>query len=156
MLYATTRRFLEVFGLDSLKSLPSLRELKELADEKGVALPGSEADDGGGEAAGDGDSSPALEPTAGEAADPEATTSDEGPAVQLEEPVATGPGQETERDHVAADEAETLEGEGEIEVETESAALGADPEVAGDGAPDDAEDAWEPPEIVEPGSDRNP
>ena len=33
MLYATTRRFLEVFGLESLKHLPSLRELGELADQ---------------------------------------------------------------------------------------------------------------------------
>jgi segregation and condensation protein B len=31
MLYGTTRRFLEVFGLDSLEDLPSLRQLEELA-----------------------------------------------------------------------------------------------------------------------------
>lgn len=31
MLYGTTRRFLEVFGLESLKDLPSLRQLEELA-----------------------------------------------------------------------------------------------------------------------------
>ena len=31
MLYATTRRFLEVFGLDSLEDLPSLRQLEEIA-----------------------------------------------------------------------------------------------------------------------------
>jgi len=43
MLYATTRRFLEVFGLESLKGLPSLRELKDLADQKGVTLPGEDA-----------------------------------------------------------------------------------------------------------------
>jgi segregation and condensation protein B len=36
MLYATTRRFLEVFGLESLKQLPSLRELDELAREQGL------------------------------------------------------------------------------------------------------------------------
>jgi segregation and condensation protein B len=34
ILYATTRRFLEVFGLESLKHLPSLRELEELAVER--------------------------------------------------------------------------------------------------------------------------
>jgi segregation and condensation protein B len=39
MLYATTRRFLEVFGLDSLAELPSLRELRDLAAKKGVELP---------------------------------------------------------------------------------------------------------------------
>ena len=42
MLYATTRRFLEVFGLDSLEGMPSLRELRELAEQKGVELPGME------------------------------------------------------------------------------------------------------------------
>jgi segregation and condensation protein B len=31
MLYGTTRRFLEVFGLESLEDLPSLRQLEELA-----------------------------------------------------------------------------------------------------------------------------
>jgi hypothetical protein len=31
MLYATTRRFLEVFGLAALEDLPSLRDLHELA-----------------------------------------------------------------------------------------------------------------------------
>jgi segregation and condensation protein B len=41
MLYGTTRRFLEVFGLESLKSLPSLRELKDLAEQRGVELPGA-------------------------------------------------------------------------------------------------------------------
>ena len=42
MLYSTTRRFLEVFGLGTLKELPSLRELDELAREQGVVLPGME------------------------------------------------------------------------------------------------------------------
>lgn len=36
MLYATTRRFLEVFGLDRIKDLPTLRELDELAREQGL------------------------------------------------------------------------------------------------------------------------
>ena len=43
MLYATTRRFLEVFGLESLKHLPSLRELNDLADQKAAASLESEA-----------------------------------------------------------------------------------------------------------------
>lgn len=46
MLYATTRRFLEVFGLDSLKGMPNLRELRELAEQKGVELPGMENEEG--------------------------------------------------------------------------------------------------------------
>jgi segregation and condensation protein B len=40
LLYGTSKRFLEVFGLDSLEGLPSLRELEELAREQGVQLPG--------------------------------------------------------------------------------------------------------------------
>ena len=39
MLYATSRRFLEVFGLDDLKGLPTLRELDELAREQGLLEP---------------------------------------------------------------------------------------------------------------------
>ncbi|MFT5441141.1 MAG: segregation and condensation protein B [Myxococcota bacterium] len=41
MLYGTTRRFLEVFGLDSLKQLPALRELEDLAREHGLQNPDS-------------------------------------------------------------------------------------------------------------------
>ena len=40
MLYSTSKRFLEVFGLESIKKLPTLRELEELAREQGVELPG--------------------------------------------------------------------------------------------------------------------
>jgi len=36
MIYGTTRRFLETFGLDSLKALPELRELEELVRERGA------------------------------------------------------------------------------------------------------------------------
>lgn len=39
LLYATTRRFLEVFGLESLKNLPALRELEDLAREHGLENP---------------------------------------------------------------------------------------------------------------------
>lgn len=37
ILYATSRRFLEVFGLRSLKDLPTLRDLEELLGEDGLA-----------------------------------------------------------------------------------------------------------------------
>ena len=43
MLYGTTRRFLEVFGLKGLGDLPALRELEELAREHGVANAAAEA-----------------------------------------------------------------------------------------------------------------
>ena len=36
MLYGTTRRFLEVFGLEHLKDLPTLRDLDELMREQGL------------------------------------------------------------------------------------------------------------------------
>lgn len=39
MLYGTTRRFLEVFGIENLKNLPNLRELDELAKEQGLLDP---------------------------------------------------------------------------------------------------------------------
>jgi segregation and condensation protein B len=38
LIYGTGKRFLEVFGLESLKELPSLRELEELAKEQGIDL----------------------------------------------------------------------------------------------------------------------
>jgi segregation and condensation protein B len=40
MIYGTSKRFLEVFGLESLQKLPTLRELEDLAREQGVELPG--------------------------------------------------------------------------------------------------------------------
>ncbi len=43
MLYSTTRRFLEVFELNRLEELPTLRDLQELFPEGG--LPESDADD---------------------------------------------------------------------------------------------------------------
>ncbi len=48
MLYGTTRRFLEVFELESLEDLPTLRDLRELAPEDtpaGVALPAAAGED---------------------------------------------------------------------------------------------------------------
>jgi len=58
MLYGTTRRFLEVFGLTSLKDLPTLRELDELAREQGLLAAGeaTEAErESGSDAEGAGD-----------------------------------------------------------------------------------------------------
>jgi segregation and condensation protein B len=53
MLYATTKRFLEVFGLGSAKDLPRLRELEELAREQRLAEAEAHAESGGeGPAAG--------------------------------------------------------------------------------------------------------
>ncbi len=38
MLYATTRRFLEVFGLPRIEDLPTLRDIQELAPPEGVTV----------------------------------------------------------------------------------------------------------------------
>ena len=46
LIYGTSKRFLEVFGLESLKQLPSLRELEELAREQGIELGGQEPGEG--------------------------------------------------------------------------------------------------------------
>jgi segregation and condensation protein B len=67
MLYATTRRFLEVFGLASLSDLPTLREIEELlrdraaaASEAGGGLEGAPEGEGDApDAAGD---APGIEP----------------------------------------------------------------------------------------------
>jgi segregation and condensation protein B len=74
MLYGTTRRFLEVFGLESLGGLPTLRELEEIARERGIENPdavlGLDAFEGGpvagpasaGQQEGDGEESRAIGP----------------------------------------------------------------------------------------------
>lgn len=56
MVYATTRRFLEVFGLERLKDLPTLRELDELAREQGLLDKNTDAEENSGatDAAGSG------------------------------------------------------------------------------------------------------
>jgi hypothetical protein len=42
MIFGTTRRFLEVFGLEKLEDLPSLRQLEDLAPRDGVAAGGAD------------------------------------------------------------------------------------------------------------------
>ena len=68
LLYGTTRRFLEVFGLDRLEDLPSLRELEEIAAESGLALPDAGGSAPEGEAAAE--ASEGEEPPPEEAAGP--------------------------------------------------------------------------------------
>jgi segregation and condensation protein B len=89
MLYGTTRRFLEVFGLSRLDDLPTLREMEELltpgADEGGPPAPlGAE----GGEAArAEGDEAApeedAPEAIAADAEAPEADDAEPEPAARL-------------------------------------------------------------------------
>jgi segregation and condensation protein B len=129
MLYATTRRFLEVFGLESLKALPSLRELKEMADQKGVILPGSDDVDAD-EAAASG------------------TPEEQQLSLDAEASAET----ETEASAESAPAEPELEpAEPELEMAEPGSEM-AEPEAAGAGPEEDP--AWEPPEIVEPPADR--
>ena len=80
MLYGTTRRFLELFGLASLEDLPSLRDLDELV--RAAAAAGSVEVESGVEADG------AAEVEAADAADDgadedEAEDEDDGPSPEL-------------------------------------------------------------------------
>ena len=124
MVYATTRRFLEVFGLGNLKDLPALRELDELAREQGL-LPEEE------EGAED-----ALAEEAVEAA--EAADADEDDA----EEAATGPEIVEPGSAPATDEGPPLSAE-EL-----GAASGPEPEivVAGEPVADDAPEEDEKPD----------
>jgi segregation and condensation protein B len=69
MLYGTTRRFLEVFSLESLEDLPSLRQLEELAprettiSEEGEGAEAAEAGLEGEATAADSPPEPAFAPT---------------------------------------------------------------------------------------------
>jgi len=45
MLYGTSKRFLELFGLKSVKDLPNLRELEELARESGIGVLAAEGEE---------------------------------------------------------------------------------------------------------------
>jgi segregation and condensation protein B len=63
LLYGTTRRFLEIFGLDTLKGLPTLRELDDLAREQGLEEgPPAEGEGSDGEAPAAADESELGEP----------------------------------------------------------------------------------------------
>jgi segregation and condensation protein B len=70
MLYGTTRRFLELFGLGSLEDLPSLRDLDELV--RAAAAAGNVEVDNGAEAGAE-----AAAESAAEAADDSAGASDD-------------------------------------------------------------------------------
>ncbi len=61
LLYGTTRRFLEVFGLASLEDLPTLRDIEELAAEAGIEMAGPDEEEAP-------DAGPAAEATEPESA----------------------------------------------------------------------------------------
>jgi segregation and condensation protein B len=61
MLFGTTRRFLEVFGLEKLEDLPSLRQLEELAPRDGMGASDAAGEDL--ETGTEGESDPEFEPS---------------------------------------------------------------------------------------------
>jgi segregation and condensation protein B len=91
MLYGTTRRFLELFGLGSLEDLPSLRDLDELVRAAAAAgnvevETGAEAEaEASADAAAEGDAAEARGDASDEDADEdeEAEDEDEGPSPEL-------------------------------------------------------------------------
>jgi segregation and condensation protein B len=86
LLYATTRRFLEIFDLPRLEDLPTLRDLRELASEPGAEAP---ALSGSGAAA--------EEPEAGGSTANEEEPEAGGSAAGAEEPEAGGSAAAAER-----------------------------------------------------------
>ncbi|HSJ99096.1 MAG TPA: SMC-Scp complex subunit ScpB [Myxococcota bacterium] len=86
MLYATTRRFLEVFGLASLSDLPTLREIEELLRDRAAA----EAEGGGGLGGAAGGEAPA-DASGAAASEPEPDDDDFDPDAEpeFEPPVTT-------------------------------------------------------------------
>ncbi len=112
MLYGTSKRFLEVFGLKSLKDLPALRELDELAKEHGVGR------EDVGEGASDADA-PITELAEGEALSAEAVAKDLGVREVDADALAPAPEPPAEQvvdlDASAADPASDVDGEAAAE-----------------------------------------
>jgi segregation and condensation protein B len=145
MVYGTTRRFLEVFGLGSLKDLPALRELDELAREQGLLTGDAEGDDALRDEAAEGDGPEIIVPEGA------LDTSAARPAADGATADTTEPDESAEP--VEPDGASAAAGTGESAEAVEIA--GADP--AGDDARSDAgasgdedadEDERREPEIV--------
>ncbi len=112
LLYGTSKRFLEVFGLSRLDQLPSLRELEELAQEQGLELPPSLEGEGDASAPGTGEDGGALslgdEGGAGEASAGTAVPADRAaPSEGLDQ----GEGAEDEIQHESIESVPDDEGE---------------------------------------------
>ncbi|HKK51095.1 MAG TPA: SMC-Scp complex subunit ScpB [Myxococcota bacterium] len=120
MLYGTTRRFLEVFGLEKLKDLPTLRELDELAREQGLLEKTSED----AEASNEADQAESEAPV-----EPEGTA--EGAPQAIEEPLGEEPATGTEDRSEARLEAEEAEEAEETAEAEETSELAETPESAG-------------------------
>ncbi len=116
MLYGTTRRFLEVFGLENLKNLPTLRELDEMAREQGLLDRPMDADDASDE--GTSEAGPVREepPEGGQA-----------PAEEVRSDPATGAGAARPESEGEADASREHDSDSELDP---ALGNGADPEHA--------------------------
>jgi segregation and condensation protein B len=128
MLYGTSRRFLEVFGLDDLKGLPTLRELDELAREQGLLEPETSELS---EVIEEGDVAAGVEPSDGDpegptAALPEDSSEDEDVAGYDASADATF----EEEDYDSIDESTAEPGEGALGDRDDHAEDALDPEAA--------------------------
>jgi len=97
LLYATSRRFLEVFGLARLEDLPTLRDLEEFAPE--AAMPGAENADDADESVAASSEEPAEESVA---------ASSEEPAAEAIAPSGKKPAAKTTAAAPVADDAPVL------------------------------------------------
>ncbi len=123
--YATTDKFLEHFGLDSIKALPGLKELRELGLLDTRPAVSAYSEDGG----------LAEPPTMGEASEEE-----EGPIDEREMASEDRPSAEIVELHAGTD-SETVEAD--AETGTEEAAVEEDSDVVDDDADDDDDDESE-------------
>jgi segregation and condensation protein B len=95
MLYGTTRRFLEVFELQALDELPTLRDLKELAPEGALAGEDAPAEQLAAAVAGAGeDAAPSGESEASEVEAPAAESDDGNPEAAGETAASVAAGEE--------------------------------------------------------------
>ncbi len=122
--YATTDKFLEHFGLDSIKALPGLKELRELGLLDTRPAVSAYSEDGG----------LAEPPTMGEAAEEE-----EGP---IDEREIERPSAEIVELHSGTD-SETAEIEADAETESEETAVEEDSDAVDDDVEDDDDDESE-------------
>ncbi|MBN9496974.1 MAG: SMC-Scp complex subunit ScpB [Alphaproteobacteria bacterium] len=123
--YATTDKFLEHFGLDSIKALPGLKELRELGLLDTRPAVSAYSEDGG----------LAEPPTMGEAAEEE-----EGPIDEREMAPEDRPSAEIVELHAGTD-SETAEAD--AETATEEAAVEEDSDAVDDDVEDDDDDESE-------------
>jgi segregation and condensation protein B len=125
MLYGTTRRFLEVFGLEKLKDLPTLRELDELAREQGLLEKTSGDADESADASGTSDTTDAEEAAGESSGGSEGIAVDEGLAEPNSEDDDDDDGGETSFDEISGGSREESAAETREAIADEEEPLGS-------------------------------